>query len=178
MIQYISCVREMFDYCIYLQPPMMKRKNWEKADWKARNMPALEKSIHKAIKDGLPQAMQDKILEKDDDYHLMSEEDFNDILTNLELSDERDRATRKITEEEIKRVRAELREKHDRDNGASSNKGRKLSTNVRGIARHCSLCKNAGIPERKFMSHLDSQCQDKVEMAKRAMSNSVPDQSK
>ena len=178
MIQYISRVRELFDYCIYLQPPTMRGQNWEKADWKARNTPAPEKSIREAIKDGLPQAMQDKILEKDDDYRLTSEEDFNDMLTNLELSDERDRATRKIAEEDMKRVRAELREKHDRDKGVSSNKRRKLNTNGRGIARHCSLCKNAGMPERKFMSHSDSQCQDKTEMAKRAMSGSVADQSK
>ena len=177
-IQYISRVREMFDYCIYLQPSTMKGQNWEKADWKARNMPAPEKSIREAIKDGLLQAMQDKILEKDDYYRLSSEEDFNDILTNLELSDERDRATIKIAEEEIKRIRAEMREKHVLDNGVSSNKRRKISTNGRGITRRCSLCKNAGIPERKFMSHLDSQCQDKVEMAKRAMSGSVADQSK
>ena len=170
---------QMFDYCIYLQPPTMKGQNWEKADWKATNTPTPEKSILKAIKDGLPQAMQDKILEKDDDYYrLMSEEDFNDMLTNLELSDERERATRKIAEEEIKRVQTELREKHDGDNGSSSNKRCKLSTNGRGIARHCSLCKNAGMPECNYMSHSDSQCQDKVEMAKRAMSGSVADQSK
>ena len=83
---------------------MMKGQNWEKADWKARNTPAPEKSIRETIKDGLPQAMQDKILEKDDNYRLSSEEDFNDILTNLDLSYERDRATRKIAEEEIKCV--------------------------------------------------------------------------
>ena len=114
----------------------------------------------------------------DDDYRLTSEEEFNDMLTNLELSDERDRATRKIAEDDMKRVRNELREKHERDKGASSNKRRKLNTNGRGIARHCSLCKNAGMPERKYMSHSDAQCQDKAEMAKRAMSGSVADQSK
>ena len=100
------------------------------------------------------------------------------MLTNLELSDERDRATRKIAEEEMKCVRAELREKHDHDNGASSNKHRKLNMNGRGIARHCSLCKNAGMPERKYMSHSDAQCGDKAEMARRAMSGSIADQSK
>ena len=43
--------------------------------------------------------MQDKILEKDDDYRLITEEEFNDMLTNLELSDERDRATRKLAKD-------------------------------------------------------------------------------
>ena len=83
---------------------MMRGQKWEKAEWKARNTPAPEKAIYEAIKKGLPQAMRDKILEKVDDYSLTMEEDFNDMLTNLELSDERDRATRKITEDEMERV--------------------------------------------------------------------------
>ena len=124
--------------------------------------------------------MQDKILEKDDDYRLTTEEEFNDMLTNLELSYERDdRATRMLAKDDMKCVRAELREKNDCDNGASSNKCRKTNTNSRGIARYCSLCKNAGMPERKYMSHSDAQCQqDKAEMAKKAMSSSVTDQAK
>ena len=104
MVQYISRVHEMFDYCIYLQPPTMRGQSWEKAEWKARNTPAPEKAIHEAIKKGLPQVMQDKILEKDDDCRLTTEEEFNDMLTNLELSDERDRATRNLAEDEMKRV--------------------------------------------------------------------------
>ena len=68
--------------------------------------------------------MQDKILQKDDDYRLIMEEEFNDMLsTNLEL----DRATRRIAEDEMKRVRAELHERNDRDKGASSNKHHKLT---------------------------------------------------
>ena len=102
------------------------------------------------------------------------------MLTNLELSDERDRATRKIAEEDMECVQNELNKKHDQDNkGASSNKRCTLNTNGRGITRHCSLCKNhAEMPECKYMSHSDAQCQDKAEMAKRAMPGSIADQSK
>ena len=96
--------------------------------------------------------MQDKILEKDDDYRLITEEEFNDMLTNLELSDERDRATRKLAEDEMKRVQAELGEQNNHNKGSSSNKRRKTNKNSRGVARYCSLCKNAGMPEQAEMA--------------------------
>ena len=89
--------------------------------------------------------MQDKILQKDDDYSLIMEEEFNDMLTNLEL----DRVTRRIAEDEMKHVQAELRERNDRDKGASFNKHLKTNMNSRGVARYYSLCKNARMPERK-----------------------------
>ena len=75
----------------------------------------------------------------------------------------------KITKKDAKRVQAELREQNDHDKGVSSNKHCKTNTNSRGIVRYCSLCKNAGMPESKHISHSDAQCQDKQEMAKRAM---------
>ena len=78
------------------------------------------------------------------------EEEFNDMLTNLELSDEHDRATRKIEEDEMKRVQNEVCEKSERDNGAGSNMGHKISTNSRGLCRNA-----AGMPEPKYMSHSD-----------------------
>ena len=67
---------------------------------------------------------------------------------------------------------SELREENDRDNGVSPNKCCKTNTYSRGVAWYCSLYKNAG------MSHSDAQCQDKAEMAKKAMSGSVADQAK
>ena len=54
MVQHISHVHDMFNYCIYLPPPTMRGQSWEKAEWTARNSPAPENTIREAIKEGLP----------------------------------------------------------------------------------------------------------------------------
>ena len=49
----------------------------EKAEWSKRDHPAPEKVIRKKVinKDSLPNLMQDKVLEMDDNYHLVSKEE-------------------------------------------------------------------------------------------------------
>ena len=184
MVQYIThVVRKMFDYCIYLQPPTMRSQDYKKAEWNKRDEVAPEKKIREAIKDGLPKTMQHKLLEKEGDYRLITEEEFNnDALTNLELIDERDRETAKRrTQDEIKCAQADLRETSEPSRGIKATKYRKPNnyyTSGRGTVCYCSLCKNAGMPERKYMFHMDDQCQNKDKMARRAMSGGMADQNK
>ena len=109
----------------------------------------------------------------------MSEEKLMDTLTTIEQKDERDRAAYKEAQDEVKAAQTKLRETSEPRNGNNPNKRRKQSNdnNSRGTARFCSLCKNAGMPERKYMSHSNSNCEDKEEMARRAMGGGMADQS-
>ena len=161
-VQYISSVREIYDYCIYLQPPSLKGQDFMEAKWAKRDGIPPEEEIHKAIKDGLPEPMQHKLADKETDYRLMTEEQFNDTLTTIELNDERERAAFKVAQDEVKSAQANLRDTSEPRNGINANKRRKQknNTNGRGTARFCSLCKNAGMPENKYMSHLDANCED------------------
>jgi hypothetical protein len=170
----------MFDYCLYLQPHSFKDQSFKEAEWDERDKPAPEKIIRKAIKDGLPEPMQHKLADKETDYRVMTEERFIDTLTTIELRDERDRVTYKEAQDEVKSAQAKLRETREPRNGNNANKRRKQSnnTNSRGTARFCSLCKNAGMPERKYMSHSDADCQDAKEMARRAMGGGMADHNK
>jgi hypothetical protein len=180
MVCYIGCIREMFDYCLYLQPHSFKDQSFKEAEWAERDKPAPEKLIRKAIKDGLPEDMQNELSDKETDYCVMTEERFNDTLTTIELRDERDRATYKEAQDEVKSAQMKLRETSEPRNGNNANKRHKQSnnTNSRGTARFCSLCKNAGMPERKYMSHSDADCQDAKEMARRAMGGGMADHNK
>ena len=136
------------------------------AKWAKRDGIPPEEEIHKAIKDGLPEPMTEK--------------QFNDTLTTIELNDESERAAFKVAQDEVKGAQANLRKTSEPRSGINANQRRKQSnnTNGRGIARYCTLCKNAGMPERKYMSHSDANCQDKEEMARRAMSSGMADQNK
>ena len=80
MVRYIGRIREMFDYCLYLQPHSFKDQSFKEAEWDERDKPAPEKIIRKAIKDGLPEPMQHKLADKETDYRLMTEERFIDTL--------------------------------------------------------------------------------------------------
>jgi hypothetical protein len=162
MVQYISRIREMFDYCLYLQPHSFKDQSFKEAEWDARDKPASEKVIHKAIKDGLPEPMQNELSDKETNYRVMTEEKFNDTLTTIELRGERDRATYKEAQDEVKSAQAKLRETSEPRNGINANNRRKQknNTNGRGTARFCSLCKNADMPESKYRSHMDANCRD------------------
>ena len=179
MVRYISRIREMFDYCLYLQPHSFKDQSFKEACWDERDKPAPEKLIRKAIKDGLPEDMQNELSDKETDYREMSEEKLMDTLTTIEQKDERDRAAYKEAQDEVKAAQTKLRETSEPRNGNNPNKRRKQSNdnNSRGTARFCSLCKNAGMPERKYMSHSNSNCEDKEEMARRAMGGGMADQS-
>jgi hypothetical protein len=120
--------------------------------------------------------MQHKLTDKETNYRLMTEEKFNETLTTIQLNDKRKRAALKVTQDEVKRAQADLRETSKPRSGINANKRRKPSntTNGRGTARYCTLCKNAGMPENKYMSHSDANCQDKQEMARRATSVAWP----
>jgi hypothetical protein len=125
--------------------------------------------------------MKNELSDKETDYRVMTEERFMDTLTTttIEQRDERDRATYKEAQDEVKSAQAKLRETSEPRNGNNANKRRKQSnnTNGRGTARFCSLCKNAGMPENKYMSHSDTNCKDAKEMARRAMGGGMADQS-
>lgn len=111
-------------------------------------------------------AMQNKLLEKDDDYRLsITKEEFNeDALTNIELVNRETAAC-------VRRVSLA-------EPSTPASAVKLVTTSGRGIVHYCSLCKNAGIPENKYMSHSNTNCKDKEEMTKRAMSDSVDDRDK
>ena len=78
------------------------------------------------------------------------------MLTNINLSDVCDRATRKIAKEDMKCPLSELLGQNDSERGVISSKHHKTATNAnsRGIHRYFSLSKKAGMPECKYIDSL------------------------
>ena len=59
IIHHSERVREMHNLSKYLTPPLMKGKNAEGANWTVRNQKLTTGEVQLAIKDGLPNSMQD-----------------------------------------------------------------------------------------------------------------------
>ena len=106
--------------------------------------------------------MQDKLEDYPEDYHYLNHEDWCDLLSTIEVKDERKRAA-----VQIKNI-ASARESSlsDSDKSARNPRKKKASTGVlrsktphkkahkhHGIQQYCVICKKVGMPERKFMPH-------------------------
>jgi hypothetical protein len=85
-------VIEMYSLLYYQQPPSMNNQAWYQAKWHMTAvLPTKEERMCVAICNGLPRSMQDKVDQKDEDYHMVSNETFLDYLYHLEIEDRQER---------------------------------------------------------------------------------------
>ena len=95
-------MRKLFEYKKYLQLISMSSKSYLEANWDKRNKVILEKVIIKAIRYGLHNNTKDKIDIKDNNYHLVINERFNEYLDTIEHSDMCRRETYKRARDKLK----------------------------------------------------------------------------
>ena len=107
--------------------------------------------------------MQYELYDNQDYYHSLTHEDWCDLLSKIEVKDDRKRAATQIKKIASSRV-ASLSDRNRSVNILSKNKAR-LGDSVlcsnkgpnskapkhHGIQRHCVICKKAGMPEKNYM---------------------------
>ena len=87
--RYTKCVCGMHDLAKYLPPPLVKVKSSEAANWTVRNQEFIAVEVRLAIKDGLPKSMQDELDDHIEYYRFLTYEDWCDLLSIIEVKDER-----------------------------------------------------------------------------------------
>ena len=132
-------------------------------NWSVRNKEFTTSDLQLAIKDGPPKKMRYELDDHTEDYLSLNYEDLCDLLSTIEVKDERKRAAG-----HIKKI-ASAREASLSDSNEPMRipRRRKAKTGVlnyhkppimrhdrhHGAQRYCVLCNMAGMPERKYASH-------------------------
>jgi hypothetical protein len=70
--EFYDRVMEMYSYLYYMQPPSMNNQAWHEAKWSTLSANISEDRMRTAIRNGLPRSKQDKLDQKDEDYHMVS----------------------------------------------------------------------------------------------------------
>ena len=96
ILRYAELVREMHDLAKYLPPPSMKGESAEAANWTVHNQEFTADEFRIAIKDGLPKSMQDEVDDHPEDYRSLTYEYWWELLSTIEVKDERKRAASQI----------------------------------------------------------------------------------
>ena len=173
MIDFVERLRTLFDMKRYLQPPSMRNETSEEANWDARDLASTEITIRKAIRDGLHDSLQIELDQKEEDYRMVNDEKFNEYLVSIEHSELRRRDERTRANERLKKTKSDdststpipKRKKTPRSSSSFSS---------RSEAVYCQLCKNAGMPAKKYASHHTKDCQD-ADLMKSKAGGSVGD---
>ena len=110
--------------------------------------------------------MQDEFQDNQEDYSSLTHEYWCEILSTIEVKDNRKRSSTQIknitsarsvshsdSNESIKVLR-----KNKSRTGALHNNPNRKAPKHNGNQRHCVLCKKSGIPEQNYMSHIDEDC--------------------
>ena len=80
-------ISKMIGLAKYLSPPTINNEDWHYADWETRYKAFSEDDIHESIKDGLPSEIQNEVDEKEKYYRSILDEDYIDLLGNIEARD-------------------------------------------------------------------------------------------
>ena len=111
--------------------------------------------------------MQDELDDHPDDYNSLTYEYWCDLLSKIEVEDERKRAVAQIKNIASARAaslsdRDDLaripRKKKARTGVLRSNRPQKKAHKHHGIQRYCVLFKKPEIPEQNYMSHSAEDC--------------------
>ena len=87
---------EIHDLATYLPPPSRKIKSYKAANWKVCDQSLTVSETCVAIKDVLPSSMQDDLDGHQEDYCLLTHEDWCDLLYTIEVKDNNKRASTQI----------------------------------------------------------------------------------
>ena len=164
---YAERIRDMYDLDKYLPPPSMKGEIAKADNWTSRNQEFTADEVRLATKDGLLKYTQDELDEHPEDYHSLNFEDFCDLLSTIEVKDERKRAaahikkiasSREASLSDIDKSARNQRKKKARTGVLCSNKYQKRANKHHGIKSYCVIYNKLGIPERKYMLHSYKDC--------------------
>ena len=168
ILHYVERLCEMYDLAKYLPPPWMKGESEMATNWSARNEQFTISDLRLAIKDELPKKMRGESNDHPEDYRSLTYEDLCNLLSTIEVKDER-----KIAAVHIKKIASAraaslsdgnksvriTRRKKAKTGVLSSNKSpRKTHYRHHGAHRYCVHCKKAGMPEHKYTSHSSEYC--------------------
>ena len=165
---YAERVREMHDLAKYLPPPSMKGESKMAAKWSVRNEQFTNSDLQRSIKDGVPPKIMDELDDNIEDYRSLTYEYWCDLLSTIEVKDERKRAAVYIKKIASTRPASPS----DSDESVSIMRRKKAKTGVQrsnnspisahdrhhGAHRYYVIFKKAVIPEQKYMSHSAEDC--------------------
>ena len=170
ILRYVERVREMHELAKYLPLPLMKEEITMTANWLFHNEEFNTGDIPLVIRDGLPKSMSDELEDHPEDYLSLTYEYWCDLLSSIEVKDERKRAAGHI--KKISSARAASLSNSDKS--LMVTKRKKYNTGVsnchksprrahdrhHGAKRYCVLCDKARMPECKSMSYSTKDCTD------------------
>ena len=79
----------MHDLSKYLPPPLTKGESEMAANWSAHNKEFTTRDLRLDIKDGIPKSMRDELDDHPEDYRSLTYVDWCDLLSIIEVKDER-----------------------------------------------------------------------------------------
>ena len=91
-LRYADRVRELHDLAKYLPTPSMKGQSAIADNWKVHNQDFTASDIRLAIKDGPPKYMRYEFYDHPEDYRSLTYEYWCDLLSTIEVKDERKKA--------------------------------------------------------------------------------------
>ena len=138
------------------------------ANWSVHNKEFTISDLQLAINDRLPKSMRDELDDHPEDYSYLTYEDWCDLLSTIEIKDERkiaagniknidsDRAASLSNSDESARI---PRRNKAKTGVLRSNKyPRKAHDRHHGVHRYCVLCKKAGMPGQNYLLHSAEDC--------------------
>ena len=92
ILRYTERMCEIHDIEKYLPQPLMKVESDMEANWIVRNKYFAISDIQLAIKDGFPKSMRFELEDHPEDHRSLTYEDWYDLLSKIDVKDERKRA--------------------------------------------------------------------------------------
>ena len=146
----------------------MKGDRYGTSNWDFRDIEFSKNYICVAIKDRLSSSMQDELEDNQEYYRSLAHDNWCDLLSTINVKD-----NRKMSETQIKSIEtssaasnSDIHEsvrltckKMVRTGVLPKRKQQeKKTTKYHVIHCYLALCKKAGMPERKYMSHSSENC--------------------
>ena len=154
----------MHELANYLHPPPMKEEIAMAANWLFRNEEFNTGDLILDIRDGLPKSIRGELDDHPEDHRYLTYEDWCDLLSDIEVKDERKRPSGHIKNsassreaslsDSDKSVRVQRRKKAKTSVSNYHKSPRRSHDRHHGAQRYCVLFSKSGIPEHKYMSHI------------------------
>ena len=89
ILRYAERVHDMHDLAKYLSIPLIKGESDKSANWNIQNQEFNSSEIQLEIKDKLSKSMQYELDDHPEDYRSLTYEDWCELLSTIEVRDER-----------------------------------------------------------------------------------------
>jgi len=162
VIESVKRVEILFKYMPFLPPPSSKNTTYDQADWKKRNLSIDKATIRRCQFHALPESYQQRLLDDSEDWKAMTEVVWLDRLLRAEEYDTQIIASKERIAKKVDKAASSTSRADDTSNTKRHKKNQKPKSakenTAQGKARYCSMCKKAGMPERKWKSHHTNDC--------------------